>query len=312
MKEKETQRVASSEDYCVSENTRRLWAVEMELADVLLDFCQKHDLKVYACYGTLIGAVRHKGFIPWDDDMDFVMMRDDYDRLLQLIKVEGGRLLPENYSFDTDDISVLKLRRNDTTMLQASYRLGKTNQGVWIDVFCLDVAPDNLAEADTGRYDRLRSQIRMDKNYKLRYYAYVPTLHFFVGHLLLKVYFFFKDINRHRKEIEDELRLDAQKYSGQKVWGYVFWSSVYETRKISVYDRSWFDDTVMLPFEDRQLPCPAGWEQLLAVQYGDWRTPVKGGSQHEGACIDLDMPYREFVESRLKAMPWWTRYWYKH
>ena len=303
--------MALIEDYQISEKNKRLWRLELEMTDVLLDFCHRHNLKVFACYGTLLGAARHNGFIPWDDDVDFVMMRDDYDKLLQLAKVEGANLLPENYSFDTDDISIIKLRRDDTTMIQPSYRLSKDNQGVWVDVFCLDIAPDYFA-AEKGKYDTLKRKIRMHRNYCLGYYAYVPNLRYALGHLFLKFYFLFKGADSHRDKIEDVLRNDSKQYSGQKVWGFLIWSIIKDTGRIAIYEKSWFDDVVMLPFEDRELPCPVGWEKLLTAQYGDWRTPVKGGSQHEGAYVDLEKPYKEYIESRLKSMPWWKRYWYKH
>ena len=72
-------------DYPVSELTQKIWRIELDLADVLLDMCNKYNLKIWAAYGTLIGAARHKGFIPWDNDLDFVMMRSDYDKLLNLM-----------------------------------------------------------------------------------------------------------------------------------------------------------------------------------------------------------------------------------
>ena len=68
--------------HLVIEEDKKLWAVEMDLAEKLLNVCKKHDLKIWAEGGTLLGAVRHKGFIPWDNDMDFVMMRDDYEKLI--------------------------------------------------------------------------------------------------------------------------------------------------------------------------------------------------------------------------------------
>lgn len=303
--------MATSEDYPVSEQTRKLWQMELEMADILLDFCQHHNLKVFACYGTLIGAARHKGFIPWDDDVDFVMMREDYDRLLQLAKEEAD-LLPDNFSFDTDDISVIKLRRNDTTMINPSYRWSKDiNQGVWIDVFCLDVAPDDF-EPEKEKYNNLKKRIRMYRNYRLGFYAFAPNLRYALGHLLLKTFFLFKSLKKHRQQTEDVLRNDAKQNSGQKVWGFLIWSILRDTGRIVIYDKSWFDDVVMLPFEDRELPCPVGWEQILTAQYGEWRTPVMGGSQHEGSYVDINKPYTEYLDKKLKEMPWWKRFFYKH
>ena len=70
--------------HLVTTETKKLWAVEMDIAQKLLDVCKKHNLPIWAEAGTLLGAVRHKGFIPWDDDMDFCMMRKDYEKLMEI------------------------------------------------------------------------------------------------------------------------------------------------------------------------------------------------------------------------------------
>ena len=297
------------EDYQPSEERRALWAVELEMIDILLDFCKHHDLKIWACFGTLLGAVRHKGFIPWDDDVDFVMMREDYDKLLKLSKTAA---LPHGYSFDTIAVSVIKLRKNDTTMLLPSYSWNKRmNQGVWIDIFSLDIAPDNTLEV-AHEYKRLKKQLLMNQNRQLYSYAINPKLRYKIGHFALRLYFLFVNVQKHRSRIDEFLRNESKRSSGTKVWPWLIFSEVKEADKVARFDVAWFDETVMLPFEDKYLPCPKAYEDLLTAQYGDWKTPVMGTSLHEGSEVNLNKPYYKVIQERLSKMPFWKRYFYTH
>ena len=83
--------------HTVTADMKKLWAVEMDLAKKLLEVCKKYNLKIWAEGGTLLGAVRHKGFIPWDDDLDFVMMRDDFEKLIEI----GPKEFNEPYFLQT-------------------------------------------------------------------------------------------------------------------------------------------------------------------------------------------------------------------
>ncbi len=298
-------------DFQPSEEARQLWSVQLEMSDILIDICNQYGLKIWACFGTLIGAARHKGFIPWDDDLDFVMMRSDYDKLMSLIDLRRLQL-PNNYEFDLADISVIKLRRIDTTMLHPRYRLSQDiNQGVWIDVFCLDVVPDNFQDVQ-DKYEVLKKGIRMSRNRSLYSYVTYPSVYYRIGHLVLRTYYCLFNIKKQRRNIEDYLRSEAKRNSGKYVWAWLFWGLVKDSNKVARYETKWFDNTVMLPFEDRELPCPAGWDALLTSQYGDWRTPVMGASIHEGCKIDLKKSYKESVLEYLSKLPWYKRYWFKH
>ena len=106
--------------FLVTTDRKKIWQVEMELLAELDRICRRHGLRYFVDYGTLLGAVRHKGFIPWDDDIDVVMMRPDYERLKLVIAREGLR---EPFFFQTaytDNIELWtgKLMNKNTSGVQ--------------------------------------------------------------------------------------------------------------------------------------------------------------------------------------------------
>lgn len=118
---------------------------ENQILNIFADFCNENNLKYYLAYGTLLGAIRHKGFIPWDDDLDIMMPRPDYQRLLSLLD-KGA--LQSNYSYLYPDgiqdapISFLKIYRNNTKLVGLSED-ERFPQKVCIDVFPIDGVPSS-------------------------------------------------------------------------------------------------------------------------------------------------------------------------
>lgn len=78
------------EGFCISAEMKKVWAVEMKVLSFVISVCKKYDIPYFADYGTLLGTVRHKGFIPWDDDIDICLKRSDYMRLIEAFKKENN------------------------------------------------------------------------------------------------------------------------------------------------------------------------------------------------------------------------------
>lgn len=301
--------MSADNNYFVTEEQKKLWRIELDLAKAFVEFCQEHSLKTYACYGTLLGAVRHKGFIPWDDDMDFVMMRDDYDKLLEIIKKNPK--LPKGMVFDISSIKVIKLRNINTTMRLKSQKLNpKLNHGVWIDIFSLDTAPDDVSSV-VDEYRKRNVKLRKLVNGTLFHYNFQPSLKYKIGHLYCRLFFAFNNSGNYRRKLEDLFRADRNRFSGKYVWVFLLYSTLQDIPKIKRMETSWFEDIVMMPFEDIVLPCPKEIDKILTCLYGDWQTPVVGTQQHE-AVVDVNKPYTQYVKETLDSYPWWKRYWYKH
>ena len=108
-------------DYSKIENyeeLRKLQLVQLDILNVIDDFCVKNNIKYSIAYGTILGAVRHGGFIPWDDDLDICMLREDYDKFIELWK-DSDEYILQNHNTDRDFTqSFTKIRKTNTSFVQ--------------------------------------------------------------------------------------------------------------------------------------------------------------------------------------------------
>ena len=149
---------------------QEIQAQSLEILQTVHDFCLAHDIRYSLAYGTLIGAIRHKGFIPWDDDIDIIMPRPDYDRFCRTFRAPGlGLLWEEDKNYY---LSFCRVFDTEKTWCRSLLPVGKDYKGgVWIDVFPADGVSDN--------FDEFSANIRQYKRtwmLQMRYrYARIPV-----------------------------------------------------------------------------------------------------------------------------------------
>lgn len=280
--------------YTVTKQMKELWAVQIDLLFQLDKICKKHNLKYFADGGTLLGVIRHQGYIPWDDDIDVCMTRSDYEKLCKVAPKE----LKYPYFFQnerTDPGCVFgfsKICNSDTAMVLEvnKNRNFKFNQGINIDIFPQDNVPDDEEEQKkffeelqklrkNGKIFRNRMHLDQgENNTPKRLYSFIMNL--------------FKIKNRPYYKFEKV----CQRYNNTpcKLCGSI---SFRPERSIGLRHTDSFDKLIEKPFEFFTIPCTEDDEWYLNDFYGDWKTPVKGSSLHGGVIIDTEKSYKCYLES---------------
>jgi len=259
------------------------------LLDLMVKFdtvCRENDIKYSIDSGTLLGAVRHKGFIPWDNDADVIMLRSEYDRLCKI----GPKVFKEPYFWQTNETDPGTLRRHaqlrnslTTCLLNDEMENGQPrfdfNQGVFLDVFVLDEVPDDTDELKTFRDD-------------LQYY--LPLLWDF------KEYYRGSGkaewMKKAQQQAFEEFETVVTRYNGtgQKRVGNM---SLLPMRKEStLFARELFTDLVEYPFEGFSFYGPRDYETVLKGFYGDWQKLVIGEDAHGSVFLDLERSYIYYLK----------------
>lgn len=275
--------------YTISAQMKKVWNVEIDLLMQLLDVCNKHSLRCWVADGTLLGAVRHQGFIPWDNDIDVVMLREDYDRLLQIGTdvFKHPYFLQSAYSDKDYYRTHAQLRHSLTAGIRPSDAYRPFNQGIFIDIFPLDAVPEN-EEQCRAILRRIRKLTRFLKAKDTPILA-SGRLGLVFRKLKSKWVVKRRGWQTIYSEVDELLRSTPIENSNY-VAELGFSGTDY------LLDKHIFDGTLMMPFERVMVPVPQGYEQYLRVQYGDnYMTPRQVPTAHGDVVFDTEHSYMELL-----------------
>ncbi len=248
----------------------KLHSCETLIVKEVKRICEENGIKYFMIAGTLLGAVRHKGFIPWDDDMDIGMLREDYEKFIELAK----RDMREEFFLQTTEtdsaygLNFAKILLNGT-FIDESSASNKAQKGISIDVFPFDAVPDNAE--DVAKHKKrtyfLRRLLLAKQNYNVcGKKEYVKRIVYGVLNFIALFY--------SREKICEKLDSECKRYNRQneKPTKIVNIGGAYGYDKETIL-REWVDSTEELPFEDFTLCAPAGYKEYLEYFYGDYMTP---------------------------------------
>ena len=234
--------------------------LELEILKYVANFCDTHNLKYFLAYGTLIGAVRHKGFIPWDDDIDIQMPRDDYNKLIEIFNkekdVEYLDLIDPNDSKSRH--SIVKIIDNRTVKIEKNVDYKNGNLGIDIDIFPLDGQPESEEEYSKW-YDKLQATYR---KYNVKISKISGSIKGRIYRIIIKSF----NSKRSLKNRVNKLH-SMYPYEGSKYIGAIESSFNSKNNRI---ERGKYDSFVFLDFEGQKFKAPAGYHEILTKMYGNY------------------------------------------
>lgn len=242
--------------------------IALEVLHTVAGICEQQGLRYALIYGTLIGAARHKGFIPWDDDVDIMMPRPDYDKLLAYLSEHIGEY-PNLKVFNRDtcpDYPYMITRISDDRYVIEVENEKPYGMGVFIDIYPYDGLGVTKEEAVKFglKGDRLSSMCYQATRQRFAIENTKSTLRKL---LKLPVYLFAKMLGKNFFQNKLAKLGGAKDYEKSEYIGCVIWLSWGEK---DIFPRSWFDETILMPFDRYEFRVPKEYDKVLRHEYGDY------------------------------------------
>lgn len=260
-------------------NTEELKKIQVEILDVMSQFCENHGIQYWLDWGTLLGAIRHKGYIPWDDDVDTGMLRKDYDIFMKLFNEENDRY--KVYSVENDpsySFPFAKIIDTQTVLYEPDEHGYKS--AVYVDLFVYDNAPED--EEEVRRMFQRRDFLLKMRSLQWRHR---PS-----GNVLRRALIYMANVPMRlipTGYFEKKIIQNARKYQDTETGKIGNFTDSYTVTA----DKSIFTDFIYVEFEGKKYRAPARYDEWLHAAYGDYMQlpPVeKRVSRHSFKAYYLD------------------------
>lgn len=264
---------------------------EFRLLRIFILICEKYNIPYFLVCGSALGAVKYGGFIPWDDDVDVALFREDYERFLQVAENEIPQdTFLQNYVTDRNSPYIYtKLRANNTTFIEKSASRMDIHHGVYIDIFPLDGYPKNRVEQRKLKLKKsiyrriLASAFCANRIYKTIVYTPIRKL-----------------------VLRNRISIFTEKYS-RLIKSYPVSGSTIVCNhgnsplKVEYAPREQYGDGTWAIFEGLKVRIPEKYDEYLTQKYGNWRAEIPLKQQvghHFAKVIDLNRSYVDYIEKK--------------
>lgn len=264
----------------IMQTTQATQRVALGVLKRVVELLEKHNLKYVLYYGTLLGAIRHQGFIPWDDDIDIAMPRADYEKFKEIAKEElEEKYFVQDIRTDEEYASLIaKVRDSETTLIERGYmHLRRMNQGMFIDIFVTDEYKSNKRNALRLKLLKIYAALLLGKAAQSGSRKFIS--------------FFFN-----RKWLIKKIEKNQKKLSKGKG------ESCYALENRFLVGKDIYEERILVPFEDIWARIPKEYDKHLRRFYGDYmqlppeeqRVPL-----HSTNHVSAEMSYKEYIEKYL-------------
>jgi len=245
-----------------TELLKKLQDTELAIMKDLDEFFREHNIQYSLYAGTLIGAIRHKGFIPWDDDLDICMDRKEYERFLDIWEETGGiegYYLQNSRNYEKTNLCFAKVRKDNTAFVSSIEKNICGHDGIWVDIFPLDRIPTKKKiQRKMQFFAMLWVLYTLDMPYDNR-----GKLMCILSKVMLSM----------PKGLKKKIRRFSEKYVGK----YQHLNDGYEVKAAytpigmkSYFPQNTMDEFIRVPFEDTEFSVTKEYDAMLRVHYGDY------------------------------------------
>ncbi len=285
------------EGFFVDGIMKGVWAAQIEVLMEIDRICKRNEIQYFAGFGTLLGAVRHHGYIPWDDDIDITMKREDYQKVLAaaLREMPAGWRTVNAYRDENSEEAFTRVVNGERVSLEEGFlrEFHGCPYVVGVDIFPLDYIPRDKNEEDVlylilqhcfGVVWKVKLGNTEGLEQNLQEIEYMCNVRIDREKNLVRQMLLLMDqlAGLYRSEEADKLAL-------------LMFRPDPGTRSYMQYKKEWFAESIPMPFENITIPVPAGYEELLKTIYGaDYMTPKRYGALH-------DYPFYQKQEAELAA-----------